>query len=139
MVHDPRHKAGAVKGGGGRAAAPDIGIAQVLLRLLYHGGELFILQRIRGYLIPLIICAIEIHIVRSGEQVGPVAQRGHIHGVHGELVLRHGVDRHMGEVEVFQRDGADVVGVFLCFIFTVRICDCSRAGLGGDGLRQDSW
>ena len=49
------------------------------------------------------------HIAGLREQVGAVAQRGHIEGVSGKLFLGHHVDRHMGQIEIFQRHIANVV------------------------------
>lgn len=51
VIVDIADKAGAVERGGGRAAAPDVGVAEILLRLLDDGGELRVLQRLRGYLV----------------------------------------------------------------------------------------
>ena len=112
VVVDIRNKAGAVEGGGGRAAAPDIGVAQILLRFLYNGGELLVRQCLRGYLVLLVLgIVVAVHIRGAGEQVGAVAQHAHIHGVHGELIVGHDMHRHMGEVEVFKRDRTNIVGV----------------------------
>ena len=49
------------------------------------------------------------HIGGRWKQVWTVAQRRHIQGVPGELILAHNVDGQMGQVEVFQRHGANVV------------------------------
>lgn len=40
-----------------------------------------------------------------------VAQGGHIGGIQAKLFLAHHIDWHMGEIEVFQRDGTDVPGI----------------------------
>ena len=50
-------------------------------------------------------------IAGRGEQIRPVSQRGHIQGIHGKLLLGHHVNRDVGEIEVFQRDIADVIVV----------------------------
>ena len=39
VIEHPADKAGAVKGGGGAAASEHIRVAQILLRLLQHGGK----------------------------------------------------------------------------------------------------
>ena len=48
-------------------------------------------------------------VYKRQEQVGTVAEGGHIGGVHSELFFAHNVNGNMGEIEVFQRDRADVV------------------------------
>ena len=69
-------------------------VGQVLRRDLILGGRVgHILWNIAG----------------GREQVWAVAQGGHIHGVHGKRFLIHHVDRQMGEVEVFQLHGADII------------------------------
>ena len=56
-----------------------------------------------GYLVLFIVGGVVFpDVLRAAEQVRAVAQSSHIHGVKGELILRHDIDRHMGEVEVFQ-------------------------------------
>ena len=109
MVHHPRHKAGAIKGRGRGAAAPYIGIAEIFLRFGNHGGELFILQRLRGYLIAGHGAVVPADVSGAGEQIGPVAQRRHVEGIAGELLLAHDIDGDVGQVKVFQRHGADVI------------------------------
>ena len=82
VVVDIADEAGAVEGGGGRAAAPDVGVAEILLRLLDDGGELRVLQRLRGYLVLLIVGGVVFpDVLRAAEQVRAVAQRRHIHGI----------------------------------------------------------
>ena len=51
------------------------------------------------------------HIGRGREQVGAVAQRRHVEGIPGQGFLAHEVNGQMGEIEVFQRDIADVIVV----------------------------
>ena len=148
VVVDIRNEAGAVEGGGGRAAAPDVRVAQILFRFLYNCGELFIRQCLRGYLVLLILgVVVPVHIRGIGEQVGAVAQHAHIHGVHGELIVGHDMHRHMGEVEVFQLHMADIPGVgnlrlvlvalqvavFVCVVADMRFGAVS--GFRGDGFR----
>ena len=148
VVVDIRNEAGAVEGGGGRAAAPDVGVAQILFRFLDDGGELLIRQRFRGYLVLLILgVVVPVHIRGAGEQVGAVAQHAHIHGVHGELIVGHDMHRHMGEVEVFQLHMADIVGVgnlrlvlvaLQIAVFVGVIADMrfgAVSGFRGDGFR----
>ena len=148
IVVDVADEAGAVEGGGGCAAAPDVGVAEILLRLLDDGGELRVLQRLRGYLVLLIVGGVVFpDVLRAAEQVRAVAQSSHIHGVKGELILRHDIDRHMGEVEVFQLYGADVVGVrhlhgvFIALQVSVRVGVVAGSGFRavsrfrGDGFR----
>ena len=81
------------------------------------------------------------HIPGGREQVRSVAQGGHIHGVHGELVLAHDIDRHMGEVEILQRDGADVPGVGNLYLVLVALAVrprfCPIPCFSGHGLGED--
>ena len=105
-------EAGAVKGGGGAAAAPDIGKAQILLRLRDQRGKALVGQVLRRDLVPGGRVGHILGYIPGGrEQVGAVAQGGHIHGVQGERLPIHHVDRQMGEVEVLQLHGADIVVV----------------------------
>ena len=140
VVVDVADEAGAVEGGGGRAAAPDVGVAEILLRLLDDGGELLILQRFRGYLVFLVLGDVILaDVLRAAEQVRAVAQRRHIHGVKGELILRHDIDRHMGEVKVFQLYGADVVGVRHLHGVFIAVQIALRVGIvAGSGFRAVS-
>ena len=82
-----------------------------------------------------------VHIPGGWEQVGAVAQGGHIGGIQGKLFLAHHIDRHMGEVEVLQRDGADIPGVrnfhLILIALAVRPCLCPIAGLRGHGFGED--
>ena len=48
-------------------------------------------------------------IAGAGEQVWTVPQGRHEQGIPGELALAHDVNRQVGEVEVFQGHGADIV------------------------------
>ena len=151
VVVDIRNKSGAVKGRSRRAAAPHIGEAEILFRLRDNGGELFVRQRFRGYLVLFVLgVVIPVHIHGIRKQVGTVAEGAHIHGVHGELIVGHDVYRHMGEVEVFQLHMVDIVGVWnlhIVFVFLrialagLRVCNVPGAcpGLGAVScLRRDA-
>ncbi len=48
VIDNPRNVARAIKGSGGRTAAPHIGIADVLLRFSKHRGKGFIVQIFSG-------------------------------------------------------------------------------------------
>ena len=48
MIDDPTDEARTVKRGGGTAAAPNIGVAEILFRFLDDGGKYLIVQRLRG-------------------------------------------------------------------------------------------
>ena len=140
VVVDVADKAGAVEGGGRTAAAPDVGVAEVLLRLLDDGGELRVLQRFRGYLVLFIVGGVVFpDVLRAAEQVRAVAQSSHIHGVKGELILRHDIDRHMGEVKVFQLHGTDIIGVRHLHVVLVALQIAVRVGVvAGTGFRAVS-
>ena len=57
----------------------------------------------------------------------------------GELILRHDIDRHMGEVKVFQLYGADVVGVRHLHVVLVALQIAVRVGVvAGTGFRAVS-
>ena len=137
VVVDIRNKTGAVKGRSRGAAAPHIGVAEILFRLRDNGGELFVRQRFRGYLVLFVLgVVIPVHIHGIRKQVGTVAEGAHIHGVHGELIVGHDVYRHMGEVEVFQLHMVDIVGVWnlhIVFVFLrialagLRVCNVPGA------------
>ena len=107
---DIADKAAAIKGGGRAAAAPHIGESQILLRLRNKRRKALVGQVLRRDLVlGGWVGHILGNIARGREQVGAVAQGGHIHGVHGKRLLIHHVDRQMGEVEVFQLHGADII------------------------------
>ena len=108
VVEHPADKAGAVKGGGGAAASEYIRVAQILLRLLQHGGKGLILQGLRGHII--------VHIVptpgRVGvfvlwEQIGPVALVGHVPRVQLQARLIQEVGGEVGQIKIVQRHRTD--------------------------------
>ena len=124
VVDDPRDKTGTVEGRGRTAAAPDVGVADVLLSFLHHRCKLLVLQRLGRYLIRGLRVGVRADVAGVREQVGSVAQRTHIHGVERELFLGEDIYGQVREVEVLQRDGAD--GVFILAL-----------AVGLDGLSQD--
>ena len=69
-------------------------------------------------------------IAGRGEQIGPVPQRGHIQGIHGKLLLGHHVNRDVGEIEVFQRDIADVIVVRHLHLIVVALAVRPGNGIG---------
>ena len=110
VIDNPAYKTGAVKRRAGIAAAPDIGHPQIFLRFGKHGGEHFILQRIRGNVVVQVILPLGgVGILVRGEQIRAVSQGGHIQSIQTELVLAHDVDREMGQIKNFQLDVADRV------------------------------
>ena len=105
-------EAAAIERSAGAAAAPHIRVSQVFFRLGDKGVEPLVRQVFSGNLPGGgWVLDVLVHIPGGREQVGAIAQGGHIGGVQGKLFLAHHVDRHMGQVEVFQRDGADIPGV----------------------------
>ena len=48
MIDDPTDEARTVKRGGGTAAAPNVGVAEILFRFLDDGGKYLIVQPLRG-------------------------------------------------------------------------------------------
>ena len=68
-------------------------------------------------------------ILASGKEIRPVSQSGHVHGIHRNLGLSHDVDGKMGEVEVLQGHGADLIRLR---VFCVWI-----PGFRDDGLPED--
>ena len=124
VVDDPAHEARAVEGRVRVIPAPDIGVAQVLFGLLHHRGEALVLEVFLWYLKFEDGVFVLGYVLRVREQVGPVAQRTHIHGVERELLLGEDIYGQVREVEVLQRDGAD--GVFILAL-----------AVGLDGLGED--
>ncbi len=108
VIDHPGHEAGAVKGSGWGAAAPHIGITQVLFRLAQDGRKGFIVQIFLRHIVVGGRFRVFVHIPGLREQVGPVAQTGHIEGIPGQLLLAHKLQGEMGKVFVFQRHIADI-------------------------------
>ena len=48
MIDDPTDEARTVKRGGGAAAAPNVGVAEIFFRFLDDGGKYLIVQCLRG-------------------------------------------------------------------------------------------
>ena len=135
-------KAAAIERSAGAAAAPHIGITQVFFRLGNEGVEPLVRQVFSGNLPGGgRVVDVLVHIPGGREQIGAVAQGGHIGGVQGKLFLAHDVDRHMGEVEVFQRDGADIPGVRNFHLILIALAVRPRfrpiPGLRGHGFGED--
>ena len=135
-------EAAAIERSAGAAATPHIGIAQILFRLGDKGVEPLVRQVFSGNLPGGgRVVDVLVHIPGGREQVGAVAQGGHIGGVQGKLFFAHHVDRHMGEVEVFQRDGADGPGIGhptrIGVALTVRPCFRPIPGFRGHGFGED--
>ena len=98
----PGHEARAIKRSVWIAAAPDIGIANVLLRLGNERCKGFIFHCGRWDIIGGWRFGVLVYIAGAGEQIFPVSQRCHIDRIQGKCFFVHDVDRHMGKIEVFQ-------------------------------------
>ncbi len=137
----PGHEAGAIKRSVWIAAAPDIGIANVLLRLGNERRKGFILQGGRRDIIGGGRFGVLVYIAGAWEQIFPVPQRCHIDRIQGKCFLVHDVDRHMGKVEVFQLYLADIVVIRYFHVIVVSFAVCPRlrpiAHLHFHCLRQD--
>ena len=116
LIVDIADEAGAVKGRGRTAAAPHIGVSHILFRLFQNGGKGFIGKVVLRDLMCRGLVGVLAHIGRGWEQVGTIAQRRHVEGVPGQGFLAHDVNGQMGEIEVFQRDIADVIVVRKLYI-----------------------
>ena len=92
----PGYEAGAIKRSVRIAAAPDIGISDVLLRLGNERRKGFIFQCGRRDIIGGGRFGVLIYIAGAGKQIFPVSQRCHIDRIQGKCFLVHDVDRHMG-------------------------------------------
>ena len=103
MIVDVGNKTGTIKRRVGRVAAPHIRVAQVLFRFFQNGGKL----RVGKVFLRHVIQGRLQH--RTAEQVRPVAEGRHVEGISAHLFLPHDVNGKVGEVEVLQGDGADVV------------------------------
>ena len=124
VIDHPGYEAGAVKGSGGGAAAPHIGITQVLFRLAQDSRKGFIVQIFLRHIVVGGRFRVFVHIPGLREQVGPVAQAGHIEGIPGQLLLAHKLQGEMGKVFVFQRHIADipVIRDFHLIIVALAVC-----------------
>ena len=142
LIVDIADEAGAVKGCGRTAAAPHIGETEIFFRFFQNGGKGFIIQiGLRDFMLRRAVGDVFPDIAGRGKQIGAVPQRGHIQGVHGKLLLGHHVNRDVGEVEVFQRDIADVIVVrhlhIVVVALAVRPCDRAVAHLDNHILSQN--
>ena len=137
----PRHEAGTIKRSVWIAAAPDIRIANVLLRFGNERRKGFIFQCRGRDIIGGGRFGVLVHIAGAGEQIFPVSQRCHIDRIQGKRFFVHDVDRHMGKVEVFQLHLADIVVIrhFHVIVISLAVCPCLRsiAYLHFHCLRQD--
>ena len=92
----PGYEAGAIKRSVRIAAAPDIRIANVLLRLGNERRKGFIFQCGRRDIIGGGRFGVLVYIAGAWEQIFPVPQRCHIDRIQGKRFFVHDVDRHMG-------------------------------------------
>ena len=107
VVDDPAHKAGAVKGCGWIAAAPNIGKPQVFLRLVDHIGEPLIGQRLTGNVVVQIVL-VGVNVVLK--QIGLVALGLNQQSVALDLAFgESGVVQRRRDTVVSQRHGENVI------------------------------
>ena len=107
VVDDPAHKTGAVKGRGRTAAAPDIGIPQIFLRLVDHIGEPLIGQRLAGNVVVQIVL-IGVNVILK--QVGLVALGLDQQSVALNLAIgESGVVQRRRDTVVSQRHGENMI------------------------------
>ena len=142
VCQHPAHKAGAVKGGRRAAAAPHIGVSQILFCFRDNGGKGFVLHcRGRNFISLRAVCDVLRDVLAIPEQLRLVAQHRHIQRIFGQRFFVHDIDGEMREIEVFQLDGADVVVIRNFYLILIALAVCSGNGavahLGHDGFREN--
>lgn len=88
-----------------------LSVAQVFFRLAQNGRKGFIVQIFLRHIVVGGRFRVFVHIPGLREQVGPVAQAGHIEGIPGQLLLAHKLQGKVGKGFVFQRHIADIPGI----------------------------